>query len=82
MGKEFEKPSGARVLLPALLNALSYLTGVGREEFVERTKEELGIRARGRKIRETEGQFELRESEAPYNGHFGAKKSDIGPENV
>jgi hypothetical protein len=55
---------------------------VGREESVERTKEELGIRARGRKIREMEGQFELRESEAPYNGHLGAQKSDIRPENA
>ena len=35
---------------------------VGMEEFVERTKEELGIRASGRKLREMEGQFELRET--------------------
>ncbi len=55
---------------------------VGMEEFVERTKEELGIRARGRKIKGMEGQFELRESVAPYNGHFEAKKSDIRPENA
>ncbi len=55
---------------------------VGREEFVEKTKEKLGIRASGRKIREMEEQFELRESEAPYNGHFEAKKSDIRPENT
>ncbi len=48
---------------------------IGREEFVERTKEELGIRARGRKIREMEGQFELRELEAPYNDHFEAKRA-------
>jgi hypothetical protein len=54
----------------------------GREEFVERTKEGLGIRARGRKIREMEGQCELRESEAPYNGHFEAKKSNIRLENT
>ena len=60
----------------------SEIIAVGREEFVERTKEELGIRASGRKIREMEGQFELRESEAPYNGHFDAKKSDIRPENA
>jgi hypothetical protein len=39
--------------------------GAGMEDFVERTKEELGIRARGRKAREMKGQFELRESEAP-----------------
>jgi hypothetical protein len=52
------------------------------EKFVERTKEELGIRGRGRKIGAMEGQFELRESEAPYNGHFEAKKGDIMPENA
>ncbi len=43
---------------------------------------EIWIRASGRKIRETEGHFELRESEASYNGHFEAKKSDIRPENA
>jgi hypothetical protein len=56
---------------------LTYLTGLGRKEFVERTKQELWIRDSGRKIREMEGQFDLWESEAPYNGHFEAKKSDI-----
>jgi hypothetical protein len=43
MGTAFEKPSGERVSL------------VGSEGFVERTKEELGIRARGRKAREIGG---------------------------
>ena len=55
---------------------------VGSEEFVDRTKDDLGIRARGRKAREIEGQFELREPEATYHGHFEAKKADIGPENT
>ncbi len=55
---------------------------VGMEEFVERTKEELGIRASGRKIRQVEGQFKLREAEATYNGHFEAKKSDIRHKNA
>jgi hypothetical protein len=41
----------------------------------------IGIRGSGRKTREVEGQFELRELEAPYNGHFEVKKSDIRPEN-
>ncbi len=39
----------------------------------------IGILGSGRKTREVEGQFELRESEAPYNGPFEAKKSDIRP---
>ncbi len=48
---------------------------VGSEGFVESTKEELGIRAIGRKIREMEGQFELRVSEeATYHSQFEAKK--------
>jgi len=55
---------------------------VGSEEFVERTKEELGIRARARKVREMEGQFELREPGATYSAHFEAKKGDIRPENT
>jgi hypothetical protein len=44
---------------------------VGSEEFVERTKEELDIRAKGREVREMEEQFELREPGASYKGHFG-----------
>lgn len=55
---------------------------VGSEEFVERTKEELGMRAKGREVREMEGQFELREPGASYQGHFGPQKSDIGAENT
>ena len=43
---------------------------------------ELGIQGSGRKIREMEGQFEIRESEATYKSHFEAKKSDIRPENA
>jgi len=55
---------------------------VGSEEFVERIKVELGIRAKGREVREIEGQFELREPGASYKGHFGPQKSDIGTENT
>ena len=55
MGIGFEMRSGARVSLPAPLNALYYLTGVGMEGFVERTKEQLGVRAKGREVRGTEG---------------------------
>jgi putative transposase len=54
---------------------------VGSEEFVERIKGELGIRAKGREVREMEGQFELREPGTSYQGHFGPEKSDIGAEN-
>jgi len=55
---------------------------VGSVGFVERTKEQLGIRAKGREIRGMDGQFELREPEATYQSHFEAKKADIRPENT
>jgi len=54
---------------------------VGSEGFVERTRERLGIRAKGREVRGMDGQFELREPEAIYHSHFEAKKTDIEPEN-
>jgi hypothetical protein len=55
---------------------------VGTEKLVERTREELGILAKGREAREMEGQFELREPRASYQGHFGPEKSNIGAENT
>jgi putative transposase len=55
---------------------------VGSEEFVERTKEELGIRAKSREVMEMEGQFALREPGASYGGHFEAEKSHIGLEST
>ena len=55
---------------------------VWSEESVERTKVELGTWAKGREVREVEGQFELREPGASYQGHFGPEKSDIGAENT
>ncbi len=82
MGTEFEMPSGARVSLLAPLNDFLYLTGVGSKGFVERTKEQLGIRAKRREVRGMEGQFELREPEATYHSHFEVKKADIGSENT
>jgi len=55
---------------------------VGSEEFIERTKEELGIRAKGRDVRETQGRFELREPTGLYKAHLGPENGDIGPENT
>jgi putative transposase len=55
---------------------------VGSEAFVERVKEELGIRAKGREVRELEGQFELREPPVSSNALFEGKKSDIRLENT
>ena len=55
---------------------------VGSEQFVERIKAGLGIRALGRKIRDVHGGSELREGVAFYITDFDRKKSDIGPENT
>ncbi len=54
----------------------------GDKEFVERTKEKLGIRVKARKVREMDGRFKLRVPVATYSAHFEAKKDDIGPENT
>jgi len=48
-------------LLLAPLNPFPYLTGVGSKGFIEKTKVELGIRARGRRIRRRCEAYELRE---------------------
>ena len=55
---------------------------VGSQGFVERTKEKLGVRAKARKAKKIEGQFELREPRASYEVHFEAEKSDIGLQNT
>ena len=46
---------------------------VGSREFTESTKRQLGIRAKGRKVLDTEGTFELRESTVGYIVSGGAK---------
>jgi hypothetical protein len=66
-------------LLPAPLNALPYLTGVGSKGFVESVKTLLGALARGRKVREAAEAYQLREPSALYSGHFGVKNEGIGP---
>jgi putative transposase len=54
---------------------------VGSEQFVERTKEMLGRKAKGRKLVEKEKIFHLREHAVPYMANFGIKNNDIGGEN-
>jgi len=54
---------------------------VGSEEFIVRTKEELGISAKGRKVLESGEVFQLREPTVSYNLDFGTKNNDIGGEN-
>ena len=57
-------------------------TAVGSERFVEKMKELLGFRARGRDIIEQGERYHLREGAAPYCTVFKAEKSDIGIENA
>ena len=58
------------------------MCGVGSLEFVQKLKQELGARAKGRKMVGGPGDFVLREPTASYNSFFGAKKEDIGSDNA
>ena len=60
------KTSGHKALLLDLLNVPPYLTGFGSKTFIEKMKESIGFRARGRKIIGSDDTFELREVITPY----------------
>lgn len=55
---------------------------VGSLEFVERTKEKLGVRAKGRKVLEDHEGCQLREPSMSYDSDLVAENGDIGPENA
>jgi hypothetical protein len=55
---------------------------VGKKDFVEGIKEQLGMRVSGRKIEQGADHFELREESASYSGHFPAKKRLLRLENT
>jgi|GEM_PF-3475261 len=55
--------------------------GVGSEEFVKKVKNDLGIRARGRKVVGETDDFALREPGAPYVSLFETGNEDIGLDN-
>ena len=55
---------------------------VGSKSFVDMVKEKLGIRAKGRKILENGGGFQLREDMGTYIANFDRKKDDIGAQNT
>ena len=55
---------------------------VGSEEFVEKTKAQLGIRAIGRKVSGGDGVYELREGEISYKAIFGGENSGLRPKNT
>ena len=53
---------------PDPLNVLPYLTGFGDKSFLELIKKGLGMRAKGRRIYESEDEYQLRERQASYRG--------------
>jgi putative transposase len=55
---------------------------VGSKEFVEKTKEELGIKVRGRSVIETRGFYELREPETPYAADLTLENASLRPQNT
>ncbi len=55
---------------------------VGSKEFVEKTKERLGIRVKGRNVIGDNGIYELREPQFPYNANFTSENGVLREENV
>jgi len=55
---------------------------VGSEGFVEATREKLRIRAKGRRVFEEDGTYQLREPAKPYKGHFDLENSVLSLENT
>jgi putative transposase len=55
---------------------------VGSKSFVEGIKEKLGIRAKGRKVGESEESYHLREAQAPYNSDFTPENSGLSAKNT
>ena len=52
---------------------------VGSRPFIERIKNAMGGMAKGRFVQPSEGSFELRETQSPYNSFFGPENRDIDP---
>ncbi len=55
---------------------------VGGKDFIERTKNQLGAKAVGRKTKSLDDGFELREKIPLYNNVFDTEKSDIDHKNT
>ena len=54
---------------------------LGGERFVRDVLEKLQVRAKGRKVREGDDRYELREREAAYNAHFPRENGLLRIEN-
>jgi hypothetical protein len=55
---------------------------IGSENFVKKTKQEFGIRAKDRKVVEAGTAYQLREPQVAYSANFGLENDDIGAENT
>ena len=55
---------------------------VGSKRFVEATKGQLGIKAKGRRVLGEDGSYELREPAAAYGRDFGPKNGSLSLENT
>ena len=55
---------------------------VGSEQFIERIKAHLRVKASGRKIRKVPGGYALRERQNSYIDDFGPQKGNIGHKNT
>ena len=55
---------------------------VGNRQFVEDTKDKLGIKVQGRKVVERNDKFVLKEPCAPYNVHLDTEKDLLRSENM
>jgi putative transposase len=55
---------------------------VGSRPFIEKVKNILGFRAKGREVIEGFEGYQLRERSAGYEAFFGGQKDDIGLENT
>jgi hypothetical protein len=55
---------------------------IGSEEFIEATQKKLGIKAKGRKIVESDKSYELREPSVPYGADFIPKNGLLNLNNT
>jgi putative transposase len=55
---------------------------VGSEEFVEMTKEKLGIQVKGRSVSRSGDDYQLREQQAAYSAHFAPENAPLSDDNT
>ena len=55
---------------------------VGNRQFVEDTKDKLGLKVQGRKVVERNDKFVLKEPYVPYNAHLDTEKDLLRSENM